>query len=329
MSDTQIHMCCFCLEEKKCLKCNDCWENCRQRIYYCSTDCQSNDWERHKEKEHNQAPSHLVHDKKLPRGELSKLSSKVYTGPTKNDVPFGFTGTLITTIFIPKGVTLSGLATGKNINSFTGLFGFGFTPAKGTVKFIEGHGAGDVFTGTFDQSGNIQKGKMTLKNGNVFQGEYNRHEVDTAEGTLKCVTGETYTGIWQNGKRVEGISTMPGKYTYVGKFINDLPSGQGKLTLNNGKVFEGNHNNEWWRKKMAKADAVEAGVGSAAGGGEEAGAAGGGEEEGAAGGSYDDDGNLIVNSYANVVDILHVLHAKVNLLEGRAVDMHRELLWMH
>ena len=81
---------------------------------------------------------------------------------------------------------------------------------------------------------------------------------------------------------------------------------------------------------MDKADAVEAGAGAAGGrvGGE--GAAGGGEEEeGAAGGSYDDDGHLIVNSYAEVVDILHVLHAKVNLLEGRGVDMHRELLWMH
>jgi hypothetical protein len=50
--------------------------------------------------------------------------------------------------------------------------------------------------------------------------------------------GCTFVGTWREGKRVEGIETLPNGDVYKGKFINDCRQGRGTLTTRDG-VWEG------------------------------------------------------------------------------------------
>ncbi len=48
--------------------------------------------------------------------------------------------------------------------------------------------------------------------------------------------GCTYVGTWREGKRVEGIETLPNGDVYEGKFINDCRQGKGTLKTKDGLV---------------------------------------------------------------------------------------------
>ena len=361
MGDTSIYQCVCCGESKKCLKCPVCLNKLNLHTYYCSKQCQTEDWKSHKEVHNQRADFKGV-------SQLLKIAPNIrYFGPLKNGIPFGNTGTLTT-------------ISGANKEKFTGCFN-GTLPARGTKTYIEGINAGNVFEGTFDNLGRVYKGKITYPDGKFFQGRisaetgmlesgsftfpglgtYNGKFTNNAingEGTFKYTEGAEYIGNWVNGKR-EGLGTyrkedrlyngqwlandlvrgtlviettgstyaggfaktnrntwdpsgptgtlmLPNKYMYQGNFNLGVPDGQGQVTfLPQGEVVEGfKSQDEWAQVMQSVADQVE-----------EVAAGGGGEADG--------HGDVeVVDAYADIVDILSMLHAKINLLEGSGVAMH-------
>ena len=56
-------------------------------------------------------------------------------------------------------------------------------------------------------------------------------------GTMIYSNGCTYVGSWREGKRVEGIETLPNGDVYEGKFINDCRQGKGTLRRKSGTTI--------------------------------------------------------------------------------------------
>jgi hypothetical protein len=347
---SRLHQCVSCGQQKQCLKCKYCFSNFNKRIYYCGIDCQAGDYPRHKEEEKQEVRT----QERATRTTLNICGGK-YTGPIEtfqtpsnkaNHRPLPNTnrGTLV--VRDPKT---------QNKYTFKGFWN-SIWPLRGIQEYVDGPRKGEVFEGIFHpQSGLPHKGTIKYTNGRIFNGLLDIHEKYVAgnlffpgvgtyygnfenrkingKGTFKYLTppGKEYTGDWVDGNHI-GFGTLhiPGMYTYTGNFKlidkKGVPSGQGKLTYPNEKVKEGSYNSGNWATHMST-DVCMANGGSAEGGAAEGGAAGGGaagggeEEEGAAGGTggegVDSSYGGAVSAYADVVDILSVLHAKINLLEAR------------
>ena len=61
------------------------------------------------------------------------------------------------------------------------------------------------------------------------------------KGSYKTETGHKYTGLFEDGKILKGISIYPGGAKYVGQFKNSTPHGYGTFIWKNGDKYYG----EW------------------------------------------------------------------------------------
>jgi len=101
---------------------------------------------------------------------------------------------------------------------------------------------------------NIRKGhvKITLLDGNIFEGECNDGILDSkinGQGTYTSSSGSQYVGEWKNGNmNGQGTYTWSDGDKYVGEFKNGERNGQGTLTYNDGGKEEG----KWKEDKMWK-----------------------------------------------------------------------------
>ena len=62
------------------------------------------------------------------------------------------------------------------------------------------------------------------------------HRLFHGDGSMIYSDGCTYVGKWREGKRVEGIETLPNGDVYEGKFIDDCRQGRGTLKTKDGLV---------------------------------------------------------------------------------------------
>ena len=230
------HECCSCQRRLPCFKCKQCFNEFHRRVYYCSKQCQRDDWANHKP----------VHNQVVSEGRI-EYENAIYTGPILNDTPIG------------KGHVLY-----HNGDTFDG-FWENERPKKGKFTYL----SGAVFDGIFDGQGRRYKGVQLTESGRIFKGvwkdghfhvglltipdsgTYNGEFKDglfDGIGTREDPRSGTYTGPWVAGKR-HGLSgtLVIGNYKYTGEFKSGHPDGQGRLTTADGVVVkEGNFSKEIW-----------------------------------------------------------------------------------
>jgi uncharacterized protein (TIGR02145 family) len=86
------------------------------------------------------------------------------------------------------------------------------------------------------------------EDGTIFKGAI-KEGMPSGNGLLKvgeawaefygAVSGATYEGVFDDGYMTDGKINYPNKNIYVGKCDENVPNGQGRLTLANGKVLNG------------------------------------------------------------------------------------------
>ena len=137
-----------------------------------------------------------------------------------------------------------------------------------------------TYTGEFSNGKRQGKGKQTMTNGNIKNGdfingmlsngeftceEYKYHGIflnDSfhGQGTLILKNGTIKRGNFQGGSLVSGTLECP-EYTYNGAFVNDRFHGNGKLTMKDRSIKEGTfQNGELVNGKFEHADFTYVGV---------------------------------------------------------------------
>ena len=97
-----------------------------------------------------------------------------------------------------------------------------------------------------DGNCNDGKGKMQLKSGSTYQGEF-KDGTRAGAGVFVWSSKDKYDGEWQAGKRMgKGVYTYPDGSVYNGEFKDDMRNGMGTYTWSNGEKYVG----EWKNGKM-------------------------------------------------------------------------------
>jgi hypothetical protein len=99
----------------------------------------------------------------------------------------------------------------------------------------------------------IRKGhvKITLLDGNLFEGEFNDGILDSkinGQGTYTSLSGSQYVGEWKNGNmNGQGTYTWSDEDKYEGKWKDGKRNGQGTFTFNDGRKYVGDWKDDrWW-----------------------------------------------------------------------------------
>lgn len=81
--------------------------------------------------------------------------------------------------------------------------------------------------------------KLTLPNGNLFEGEFKYSCGPHGFGKITYPDGRIFEGEFKTGKRHgNGKITYPDKRFFEGEFKDDEANGRGKITYSNGAFFE-------------------------------------------------------------------------------------------
>jgi hypothetical protein len=106
---------------------------------------------------------------------------------------------------------------------------------KGTFLFD----GGSKYVGAFTNGMMNGKGKVTLPNGNVYDGDWLANTRE-GNGTYIFANGNTYIGTFKKN-RIAGEGTMlfATGHRYIGAWDADMPHGQGKYFFKNGERYEG------------------------------------------------------------------------------------------
>ncbi len=96
-----------------------------------------------------------------------------------------------------------------------------------------------TYTGRFVNSIREGKGKMTLQNGSVYEGNFSRGRM-SGQGTMTYHNGERYTGQWANDvPNGAGKYFFKGRERYEGNFTNGEFDGQGTMYYPDGAYYTG------------------------------------------------------------------------------------------
>ena len=129
-------------------------------------------------------------------------------------------------IYFPDGSIYSGKIANR-APSETGTF---------EIKFEDGKYVGEL--GSSLQDGN---GKMTYKNGDVYDGEW-RKGYKSGNGSMKYANGDYYWGTWGHDIRWNGELTKTNGDYFKGSFKGDeFYTGEIKTTLNDGSKYVGDY----------------------------------------------------------------------------------------
>ena len=104
---------------------------------------------------------------------------------------------------------------------------------------------GGTYVGEWEAGEMCGKGKMTYKNGNVYEGRWEKGKC--TEGKITLWNKDIYEGEFKNGLMYgNGKMTYENGEVYDGQWINNCYNGKGKMTYENGDIYEG----EWqWKTK--------------------------------------------------------------------------------
>ncbi len=95
------------------------------------------------------------------------------------------------------------------------------------------------YTGRFVNGIREGKGKMTLQNGNVYEGNFSRGRM-SGDGVMTYNNGERYTGQWVNDvPNGTGKYFFKGRERYEGNFTNGEFDGQGTMYYPDGAYYTG------------------------------------------------------------------------------------------
>jgi len=96
-----------------------------------------------------------------------------------------------------------------------------------------------TYTGKFVNGIREGKGKMTLQNGNVYEGAFSRGRM-SGEGIMTYANGERYAGQWVNDlPNGTGKYFFKGRERYEGNFLNGEFDGQGMMIYPDGAYYAG------------------------------------------------------------------------------------------
>jgi len=95
-----------------------------------------------------------------------------------------------------------------------------------------------VYKGYFEED-NFINGRVTFPNGNVYEGEWMDGKRNGKGKYMDNATKVVSEGIFDNNKFINGRVTYSNGDVYEGDWKDGERNGHGKLTLSNGKVYEG------------------------------------------------------------------------------------------
>ena len=116
----------------------------------------------------------------------------------------------------------------------------------GEVEDFKKNGKGEEtcedykYTGEFFGDLRHGQGRLELlKDGNIYEGEFNRGEM-TGKGIYLWSNKQRYEGDFVNGiKHGKGIYIWPDGFEYNGEYVNGIREGRGIYKWKDGRVFEG------------------------------------------------------------------------------------------
>ncbi len=82
-------------------------------------------------------------------------------------------------------------------------------------------------------------GKITFKNGDVYEGIVNNGYGDDEKGKITYIEGHVFKGLVKSSDAKNGIINYPNGDKYEGEVSNGKPHGKGVFTYNNGDVYDG------------------------------------------------------------------------------------------
>lgn len=96
-----------------------------------------------------------------------------------------------------------------------------------------------VYTGRFVDGQRQGRGKLTMQNGDVYEGNFLRNRM-SGEGTMTYATGDRYVGQWSNDQRHgKGKYYFKSRERYEGEFIFGEFEGQGTMYYPDGAYYSG------------------------------------------------------------------------------------------
>ncbi len=183
------------------------------------------------------------------------VAGTVVTATKPADNPTVANPTTVDSVAAAKAPVNSGAATGVSNSPTTGVKSIRFsdgsvyegaaTAGSATVNGVpNGIGTfkgrdGYVYTGMYVLGKRQGRGKQTLANGDVFEGDF-ADDTPHGKGILQMSSGDVYEGQIVRGQ-IEGLGVYKFKSGNVfnGTFLNSQPNGKGVFTYANGDVYEG------------------------------------------------------------------------------------------
>lgn len=204
-------------------------------------------------------------------GRFSSPDGRSYEGDLENSKPHGYGvmhfgpgGEFSNATY--RGYFQNGLPHGKgrlffpNYGTYSCLFHEG--KKKGTGEFVSQDGTfcsgeydgdrcrgtirrtnGDVYEGEFWLTHPSGKGRLTLKDGTVYEGSFEREQFcdeRTGTGSVRFPNGDVYEGAFRNGRPEKaGVFCYANGDVYEGEFLEGKRMGKGVYTSANGNRFDG------------------------------------------------------------------------------------------
>ena len=121
-----------------------------------------------------------------------------------------------------KDANCKGTVTLSDGSSYTGEFHYGVPAGSGKITFRNG----DVFQGDM-RNGTMTNGSMKFANRNEYLGEFQNGKMH-GQGAMILSNGDAYNGTWKNGEADgEGTYKKADGSSFTGNFNNGMRDGEG------------------------------------------------------------------------------------------------------
>jgi len=97
---------------------------------------------------------------------------------------------------------------------------------------------GEKYVGKWDRDIKEGLGRVIESDGNVYEGKIVRGQYQGEGKFVDFETGVIWEGKFESGiMNGKGSEIIPGKYSYVGEFLNGKKTGKGKVEYQDGSSY--------------------------------------------------------------------------------------------